>query len=345
MTVSLPVAWPDVADVHELKQTDNPRQRMKILHPGRSRQFRRVTTALRKEHVMRHRLPPLNSLRLFEASARLLSFKNAAEELLLTPSAVSHGIQSLEEWLGTPLFLRTTKGIVLSEAGNAYIPVVRQALELLANGSASISNKQGLGQLAVSMAPTFAARWLLPRLHRFRERHPDIRVVIDTSHERTELSDVGADLAVRMGRGNWHGFVADKLLSEVMTPVCAPAIYERVRHLKDIQQAPLIHVSTVSEDWSAWAAGCGRPAPDRGKGLQFDTIQMAFEAASQGLGVAIGRKPLVNPELESGSLVEVWDSVDSNTAYWLVGAESRADDPRIVAFRSWIIEEAASVPV
>jgi len=113
---------------------------------------------------MRHRLPPLNSLRLFEASARLLSFKNAAEELLLTPSAVSHGIQSLEDWLGTPLFLRTTRGIVLSEAGNAYIPVVRQALELLANGSASIANKQGLGQLAISMAPTFAAKWLLPRL-------------------------------------------------------------------------------------------------------------------------------------------------------------------------------------
>lgn len=288
---------------------------------------------------MRHRLPPLNSLRLFEASARLLSFKNAAEELLLTPSAVSHGIQSLEDWLGTPLFLRTTKGIVLSEAGTAYIPVVRQALELLANGSANIANQQGLGQLAISMAPTFAAKWLLPRLHRFRERHPDIRIVIDTSHERSELSDVGVDLAIRMGRGNWHGFIADKLLNEAMVPVCAPAILERVRELKDIEQSPLIHVTTVSEDWAAWAAGCGRPAPDLAKGLHFDTIQMAFEAASQGLGVAIGRKPLVNSELEAGSLVEVWETVNSNTSYWLIGAESRADDPRIIAFRSWILDE------
>ncbi|MBS4006678.1 MULTISPECIES: transcriptional regulator GcvA [unclassified Afipia] len=288
---------------------------------------------------MRHRLPPLNSLRLFEASARLLSFKNAAEELLLTPSAVSHGIQSLEDWLGTPLFLRTTKGIVLSEAGTAYIPVVRQALELLANGSANIANQQGLGQLAISMAPTFAAKWLLPRLHRFRERHPDIRIVIDTSHERSELSDVGVDLAIRMGRGNWHGFIADKLLNEAMVPVCAPAILERVRELKDIEQSPLIHVTTVSEDWAAWALGCGRPAPDLAKGLHFDTIQMAFEAASQGLGVAIGRKPLVNSELEAGSLVEVWETVNSNTSYWLIGAESRADDPRIIAFRSWILDE------
>ncbi len=130
---------------------------------------------------MRPRLPPLNSLRLFEASARLLSFKNAAEELLLTPSAVSHGIQSLEEWLGAPLFLRTTKGLVLSEAGNIYIPVVRQALELLASGSAKIVNKHRLGQLSISVAPTFGARWLLPRLHKFRELHPDIHIVIVTS--------------------------------------------------------------------------------------------------------------------------------------------------------------------
>lgn len=293
---------------------------------------------------MRHRLPPLNSLRLFEAAARLLSFKNAAEELLLTPSAVSHGIQSLEEWLGTALFLRTTKGLVLSEAGNAYIPIVRQALELLASGSASIASKQSLGQLAISAAPTFAARWLLPRLHKFRERHPDIRVIIDTSHERTELSDVGVDLAIRMGRGNWQGVIADKLLSEEMIPVCAPAIYDRVRGLRDIEQSPLIHVTTVSEDWGAWATATGRTVPDPAKGLQFDTIQMAFEAACQGLGVAIGRKPLVNSELAAGSLVEVWEAVNNSTSYWLVGAESRADDPRIVAFRSWIVEEAAAIP-
>lgn len=293
---------------------------------------------------MRPRLPPLNSLRLFEASARLLSFKNAAEELLLTPSAVSHGIQTLEEWLGMPLFLRTTKGLVLSEAGNAYIPIVRQALELLASGSASIASKQSIGQLAISMAPTFAAKWLLPRLHRFRDRYPDIRVVIDTSHERTELSDGGADLAIRMGRGNWQGIIADKLLSEEMIPVCSPAIFNRVRSLKDIEQSPLIHVTTVSEDWATWATSTGRAVPDPAKGLQFDTIQMAFEAACQGLGVAIGRKPLVNSELASGTLVEVWETVESNTAYWLVGSEHRADDPRIIAFRSWILEEVGIAP-
>lgn len=291
---------------------------------------------------MRPRLPPLNSLRLFEASARLLSFKNAAEELLLTPSAVSHGIQSLEEWLGAPLFLRTTKGLVLSEAGNIYIPVVRQALELLASGSARIVNKHRLGQLSISVAPTFGARWLLPRLHKFRELHPDIQIVIDTSHERAELSDNGVDLAIRMGRGNWQGVVADRLIAEEMVPVCAPSIYDRVRDLADIEQSPLIHTTTASEDWVVWANETGRNAPDPAKGLRFDTAHMAFQAASQGLGVAIGRKPLVNAELASGSLVEVWEPVFSNTSYWLVGAESRADDPRTLAFRSWILKEVAA---
>ena len=288
---------------------------------------------------MRPRLPPLNSLRLFEASARLLSFKNAAEELLLTPSAVSHGIQSLEDWLGAPLFLRTTKGLVLSEAGSTYIPIVRQALDLLASGSAKIVNKHSLGQLSISAAPTFGSRWLLPRLHKFRELHPDIHIVIDTSHARAELSDAGVDLAIRMGRGSWQGVIADKLVAEEMVPVCAPSICDRVRDLADIEQAPLIHVTSASEDWAAWANETGRAAPDPAKGLRFDTIHMAFQAACQGLGVVIGRKPLVNAELASGSLVEVWEPVFSSTSYWLVGAESRADDPRIVAFRSWILQE------
>ena len=288
---------------------------------------------------MRPRLPPLNSLRLFEASARLLSFKNAAEELLLTPSAVSHGIQSLEDWLGAPLFIRTTKGLVLSEAGSTYIPIVRQALDLLASGSAKIVNKHRLGQLSISAAPTFGARWLLPRLHKFRELHPEIHIVIDTSHERAELSDAGVDLAIRMGRGNWQGIIADTLLAEEMVPVCAPSIRDRVRELADIEQAPPIHVTTASEDWAVWAAETGRPSPDPSKGFRFDTIHMAFQAACQGLGVAIGRKPLVTPELESGSLVEIWEPVFSNTSYWLVAAETRSDDPRIVAFRSWILEE------
>jgi LysR family glycine cleavage system transcriptional activator len=290
---------------------------------------------------MRRRLPPLNSLRLFEASARLLSFKNAAEELLVTPSAVSHGIQSLEEWLGVELFQRTTRGLVLSEAGIEFLPIVTSALDALASGSAKISSKTGSGVLAISAAPTFAARWLLPRLHKFRLLHPEIRVVIDTSQERTELSEAGADVAIRLGRGNWQGVVADLILKEKLVPVCAPSIFDRVKNLERIDDAPLIHVVTTTVEWTDWAKQAGREPPDLTRGLQFDTLHMAFEAAAQGLGVALGRRPLVDPELELGRLVEVWGyACLSPTAYWLVSSENSANETRIVAFREWIRDEA-----
>jgi DNA-binding transcriptional LysR family regulator len=290
---------------------------------------------------MHSRLPPLNSLRLFEASARLLSFKNAAEELLLTPSAVSHGIQSLENWIGAALFLRTTKGLVLSEGGKLYLPVVQQALDLLATGSAQVASRHGLGHLSISVAPTFGTRWLLPRLHRFRELHPNIPIVIDTARERVQLSDSGVDLAIRMGRGNWHSFIADRLFTEEMVPVCAPSIFERIREIVDFSKVPLIHVTSAKEDWSVWCRTTGRQPPNSAAGLRFDTIQMAFLAAAQGLGVVIGRKPLVDDELSAGLLRQVWEAVPSKTSYWLVAPEDRADDPRIMAFRAWILQEIA----
>ena len=292
---------------------------------------------------MRRRLPPLNALRLFEASARHLSFKNAAEELLLTPSAVSHGIQTLEEWLGVQLFVRTTRGLVLSEVGSEYLPVVTSALDALAGGSAKISNRSRTGVLAISSAPTFAARWLLPRLHEFRSLHPEIRVVIDTSHERAELSDTGVDIAIRLARGNWQGLVAELLLSETLVPVCSPLIYDRVKNLENLEEAPLIHVVKSSVEWVDWAKNADLNPPNADSGLQFDTLHMAFEAACQGLGVAMGRRPLVNPDLASGRLVEVWGHpYPSPTGYWLVSAEQTEDEPRIAAFRRWIRRHVTS---
>ncbi len=292
---------------------------------------------------MRQRLPPLNSLRLFEAAARLLSFKNAAEELLLTPSAVSHGIQSLEQWLGTPLFLRGSRGLLLTEAGNAYYPIVRNALAALAGGSARIAARHGAGgALSISAAPTFAARWLVPRLPGFRARHPEISVVIDTVRDRSELSEDGVDLAIRMGRGGWQGLRADLLMTETLQPLCCPALLPSLAGLSELDAAPLLHVVSASEDWRYWAQAAGRPLPDPARGLRFDTIHMALEAACQGLGVVIGRLPLAEPELQSGRLVPAWSPrVPSNVGYWLVMAEADADAPRLTAFRNWMLQEAA----
>jgi LysR family glycine cleavage system transcriptional activator len=289
---------------------------------------------------LRHRLPPLNTLRLFEASARLLSFKNAAEELSVTPSAVSHGIQTLEQWLGVPLFVRTRRSLVLSDAGAAYYPVVQEALALLSRGSERLAARHGARRLAVSAAPTFAARWLLPRLPQFRERHPEIAVVIDTVQERVDLQSRSVDLAVRMGRGGWQGLFAERILTEQLVPVCSPTLRERVGDIADIVAAPLIHVMRVSEEWTAWAEAAGREPPDPAHGLRFDTLQMAFDAAAAGLGVAMGRKPLVDADLNSGRLVIAWEPViESATSYWLVGLEARADEPDIQAFRAWVISQ------
>lgn len=291
---------------------------------------------------MRYQLPPLNSLRIFEAASRLISFKNAAHELNLTPSAVSHGIQNLEAWLGLALFNRSSKGLVLTEAGQDYSNIVRDVLDKLSTGSTLISKGSGAKSLSISVAPTFADRWLLPKLQSFRALHPDIVFTLDTAQENTELANFGSDIAIRMGNGNWPHLTADRLFQEQLVPVCSPAIADRIEELDRIDNVPLIHVLSVSEDWAAWSTAAGIATPDRRKGLQFDTIQMAFRAASEGLGVALGRKPLVNSELKSGELVEIWGPPHAaSTSYWLLTTPDRLANPIVRFFRTWILQVAS----
>ena len=283
---------------------------------------------------MRQRLPPLNTLRLFEAAARLLSFKNAAEELLVTPSAVSHGIQALEQWLGTPLFVRGTRGIQLTEAGGAYYPTVQAALAMLAAASGDLLIRHGR-RLTVSVAPTFASRLLMPQLAGFREAHPGVDLLIDTTHEGVDFTD-GIDLAIRMGRGGWQGVIAEELLRETLVPVASPLLAARLAG-KEPAEAPLIHVTSVAEDWARWARATGRMLGHGQPALSFDTLLLAYDAASRGLGVALGRRPLVDAELAAGTLVALWGPpVPAETGYWLVSAENRATDPAVQAFRAWM---------
>jgi DNA-binding transcriptional LysR family regulator len=274
-----------------------------------------------------------------------LSFKSAADELLLTPSAVSHGIQSLEEWLGAELFIRSPRGLTLTDTGGEYYPVVRDALWAITSGTNRITGRRDRKRLFISAAPTFAARWLLPRLYRFRERAPDISIMLDSNFEIVGLDNTDVDLAIRKGEGDWQGVQADKLVTEELVPVCAPSIADRARDLTDIEKAPLIHVTTIRDDWAFWAMAAKRPIPNPDHGLCFDMVQMAFDAAVQGLGVAIGRKPLVDAELRSNKLVEVWQpSIMSNTSYWLVMSPARVNEPAIAAFRNWLAEEAKHGP-
>lgn len=286
---------------------------------------------------MAFRLPPLHTLRLFESAARHLSFKQAADELCVTPSAVSHGIRALEEWLGAELFLRGSRGLRLSEVGTAYLREVRHALEVLAAASDGVRRRSARGHVRISVAPTFAARWLLPALPAFKERYPEVAVAIDTSHRVVEFPRDGVDLGIRLGSGPWPGLVAVPLLRERLVPVCAPALAARIRGVEDLTAVPLLHVSSVSEDWQWWLGEAGHPELTATAALAFDEIRLAMDAAARGLGVAIGRRPTIDPDLEDGRLVEALPvSVPARNQYWLVGAAGSLERPEVRAFCGWL---------
>lgn len=291
---------------------------------------------------MAYRLPPLTTLRLFEASGRHLSFKRAAEELNLTPSAVSHGIQTLEDWLGVPLFVRGNRTLALTEAGSAYLQPVGAALEALARATDAVPGRRPAGRLHVSSAPSFALCWLIPRLPAFQERYPDISVSLDTAHRVLAFPRDGVDLGIRLGRAPWPDLVSVKLLDEVLVPVCAPALAARIHSVADLARVPLLHVASVSEDWEAWLAAAGHAgALDVSRGLRFDALRYAADAAAQGLGVTIGRRPTLDAMIASGALVPVLDPVPAQTAWWLVEAPESAGRADIAAFRTWLLAEMA----
>ena len=290
------------------------------------------------------RLPPLSSLRFFEAAGRLRSFKLAAAELNVTPSAVSHGIVGLEEALGVELFVREARGLSLTPAGADYLSYVSEAFTLLAAGTQRLPSLRR-SAIAISCAPTFASRWLLPRLAEFRKRYPQADVAVDTSRRQVGFPADGFDFAIRMSRVPSPGASWTRLFGETLQPVCTPNYREILLDADgevDLRRAALIHVSPAGEDWRAWLDGADVTGVDVAAGLRFDTIELAFAAAAGGLGVAIGRRPLIDPELENGILVAAGAKpLTAETAYWLVssdGVDKRSD---LVAFREWLLEESA----
>lgn len=306
----------------------------------------KVTNCLRRGpwSAMSWKLPPLSTLRLFEAAARLSSFKIAAEDLHLTPSAVSHGVHALEAWLGAQLFTRTKRGISLTDAGTSYLPYVHDALAQISDGAARVAGRRLTGQLSISVCPTFAIRWLIPRLRTFRAKHPDIVVTVNTSQRCPEFPLNGVDVAIRLAsahRVNGTGF---RLTRESLIPVLSPRLLNAAREiplLEVLRTFPLIHVTTSSEDWAYWVEGAGiRDAVPLERGLHFDTIQLALEAAIQGLGLAIGRHPLADRDIASGTLTALNAPLVASTAsYWLVGAELTFERPEEKFFRRWLTEE------
>lgn len=291
---------------------------------------------------MSYRLPPLSALRLFESAGRHLSFKAAADELHLTPSAVSHGIKGLESWLEVSLFVREHRSLSLSEAGAAYLPRVREALDCLVMATEALPGRGGSGRLSISVAPTFGQRWLVPKLAAFTKRHPDIEISLDTSHRHVAFPRDGVDVAIRMGSGDWPDVAAVCLAQEELVPVASPDVAREITGPDDLAQHSLLHVTSANEDWAAWADLAGLDERAFSQGPRFDTLDMAFKAAAEGLGVAIGRLPLIAADLEAGRLAMLLGPPrPCGTGYWLITGQEALGRPAVAAFRKWIELEIA----
>jgi LysR family transcriptional regulator, glycine cleavage system transcriptional activator len=298
---------------------------------------------------MAFRLPPLSALRVFEAAARHNSFQKAASELNLTASAVSHAIQTLENWLGVALFHRGSRGLSLTAAGEAYAPMVNQALTILARATDRLPGRKASGTLAISSAPTFANKILLPLLDRFAAKFGDISVTIDTSRRRVDLTLDNFDIAIRFAPVNKPAPDWTLLAAETLMPVCSPAFKKKLERPLDanvLSRVPLIHVTSASTDWVHWFAAAEMAAPASIEtGLRVDTFQMGYDAAARGLGVVLGRSPLLDDEIASGRLVTLGDqTVTSGDAYWLVTPEVEFQKPEVKLFRNWLLAELGIEP-
>lgn len=292
-----------------------------------------------------NRLPPLNALRVFEAAGRLGSFSRAAGELSITPSAVSHQIRGLEEELGVKLFRRLNRKVVLTAEGGAYLPPLQAAFAQITAASQRVAATSDAGRLAVTLIPTFAIRWFVPRLSRFQKLHPDIEVMMSTSIETVSFDNADVDVAIRYGKGDWPGLHAEKIMCEELFPVCSPGLLDGDHPLRtpaDLVHHTLLHVGVHIDEWRLWLTGAGITGIDPEKGPRFETAALAFEAAAAGLGIAMGHRALIAQDLKQGRLVEPFDfELPSESAYYLAFPEDRLGQPRIMAFREWLLAEAA----
>jgi LysR family glycine cleavage system transcriptional activator len=294
-----------------------------------------------EEPTRRAGLPPLNWLRSFEAAARGGSFAAAGKELGVTAAAVSQQVRLLEAHLGVPLFRRTARGLVATDLGQAYRATVADALDRLRAGTSEVfgpGRRAGArsGPLVVRAPASFALLWLLPRLGRFRRRHPDIALSVTTRPEPAEFAADGIDVELRYGSGDWPGLRAERLAPECAFPVAARRLARR-----DLDAATLLHVIGYREGWPAWCRAADIDGIDTGQGLRFDVSHLALDAARRGLGVALGRWPMVAEDLRRGTLVAPFRAtLPVADAYHVVWAERAARQDRIAAFRAFVLEEA-----
>ena len=299
---------------------------------------------------MTNRLPSLNGLRAFEAAARHLSFTNAAAELNVTQTAISHQIRRLEEELGIRLFVRQNRALALTPQAKDYLPGVRAAFNDLRLATDRLLRKDNDHVLTVSTLASLAAKWLLPRLSAFQEAHPGIDVRITTSTALVDFRSGDVDAAIRYGRGHWPGVRADWLTADELFPVCSPALLTGKRPLKspqDLAHHTLLHSSGgYDDDWRLWLTAAGLPTDiSKQPGLTFDLILVTVQAAIDGIGVAMGRTSYVEADIAKGRLVVPFEiTLPADAGFYLVSPEARADPPKLAAFRQWLRASAQNKP-
>lgn len=292
---------------------------------------------------MGHQMPPLPWLRAFEASARHLSFTNAATELNLTQAAISKQVKLLEHYLREPLFERLPRSLTLTKAGAAYLPKVNDAFERLSAGTLEVFGGRRMGILSVRAPVGYAITWLAARLPRFLAAHPKTQVRIVSSVWADDYDSETFDLDIRYGFGKWAGFDADRVTWERLIPMCLPEIAARLASPDDLSKERLLHVLGYQEGWATWLAAAGTTHVDPGSGLWFDTTPMALEVAAQGGGVALGRSSMLERELASGRLVRPFDlELPIDEGFFLTAPEKGARHPDAAVFRDWLLAEAHS---
>lgn len=294
----------------------------------------------------------LNALRAFEASARHQSFSLAAQELNVTPAAVGQLVRTLEDWLGSPLFVRSTSGrarLVTTEVAEQALPDIRAGLERLAVGLERLRSGSAGGVLTVTVSPAFAVKWLLPRIERFQAAWPETDLRLDTSLKPVDFVAQRIDVGVRYGRGQWPGLAAEKLMDEEVYPVCAPALLATatLQAPGDLRGQVLIHdqsvdTSTGFASWQAWLRHAGVQGVPTDRGLRINNSAAVLQAAIDGQGVALARSVMAHDDLAAGRLVRLFPQVrlESALAYYVVYRPECIAQPKVAAFRDWLLREA-----
>jgi LysR family transcriptional regulator, glycine cleavage system transcriptional activator len=293
---------------------------------------------------MPRQLPPLNALKAFEAAARHESFTRAAEELCVTQGAVSHQVKALEAELGLKLFNREHQRLLITEGGRAYLAVVRDAFDRISDGTQRLLQRQSGGALTVSTSPNFAAKWLVHRLGRFAEVHPEIDLRVSASIQHIDFAREDIDLAIRHGDGTANGLHVTRLCAEELFPACSPKLLngrKALRKPSDLARFPLLHVND-RQGWSQWLDFAGVAGVDPSRGPVLNQASMAIDAAVDGQGVVLARTALAAWDLIGGRLVRPFDlAMPVSYAYWIVCPKAVAKLPKIVSFSDWLLAEAA----